>query len=103
MASITPSDSVVGIAATYLAKVADWDGVSQDVREALASAFEANDYSACIKDLSAKGIRPMPFINNLNKVGSHPISKRLARLIAIGDRSLKTFRMTRLGDNAYER
>ena len=52
-------------------EVANWDGESQDIDQALAAAFGADDYPECIKDLQAKNIDPSSYINNLDKVNSH--------------------------------
>jgi len=55
-------------AAIFLTKVANWDGNSQDVHEALAAAFDAKDYPECIKNLQAREIEPLLYVNNLDKV-----------------------------------
>jgi len=91
-------------AAISLTKVANWDGKSQEIREVLITAFDADDYLECIEDLGAQHIEPLSYINNLDKVGLSSISNRLARFITIGGRSLTRFRTTQnLGDDACGR
>lgn len=55
-------------ASALLTKVANWDGKSQDVHQVLTVAFEAEDYLDCIKNLQARGIEPLLYINCLDKV-----------------------------------
>ncbi|KAF9644933.1 kinase-like protein [Thelephora ganbajun] len=55
-------------ASISLKKIVDWDGKSQDIGQALATAFEADDYLDCIKDLPALDIDPLSYINNLDKI-----------------------------------
>lgn len=55
-------------ASVSLKKIVDWDGSSQDIHQALITAFEANDYQSCIKDLEAHGIEPLAYVNGLDKV-----------------------------------
>ena len=54
-----------------LTKVAHRDGTSQDINQVLATAFRADDYLDCIKDLQARNIDPLSYINGLDKAGSH--------------------------------
>ena len=51
-------------------KVANWDGESRDIGQALTAAFQADDYLECIKNLRARKIEPLSYINNLDKVSS---------------------------------
>ena len=91
-------------ASIFLMKVANWDGMSQEIHEALTAAFEANDYLECLKDLRARRIEPQLYINNLDKVSPYSVPKRLARFMTIGNRSLTASRPTpNSGDDAYER
>jgi len=91
-------------ASIFLMKVANWDGRSQEIHEALTAAFETKDYLECLKDLRARQIEPQLYINNLDKVSPYSIPKRLARFMTIGNRSLTAFRPTpNSGDDAYER
>ena len=55
-------------ASVPLAKVANWDGESQDFDQILTTAFEAEDYLDCIGNLQARGLDPLSYINNLDKV-----------------------------------
>ena len=58
-------------ASIFLKKVANWNGESQDIDQALTAAFGADDYLACIKDLRAHDIDPPSYINNLDQVSSY--------------------------------
>ena len=64
-----------------LAKVANWDGKSQDIHQVLVTAFEASDYLDCVKDLRAQNIEPLSYVNSLDKVSSRPILGYHIRLI----------------------
>jgi len=55
-------------AANYLIKIVDWDGTSQDIEQVLTAAFDAKDYLECIKDLRARNIEPLSYINSLDKI-----------------------------------
>ena len=89
--------------AISLTKVANWDGKSQEIHKKLITAFGAKDYTECIRNLRAQQIEPRLYINNLDKVSSYSIPKRLARFITIGGRSLTVSRPTQtLGDGAFE-
>jgi hypothetical protein len=59
-------------AKTSLMKVANWDGTSEGIIQAVATSFKADDYLACAENLKARGIDPQSYINNLDKVS--PIS-----------------------------
>ena len=67
-------------ASIYLKKVANWDGTSQDINQALVAAFEAKDYLDCIKDLRARNIEPLSYINGLDKASSYSIPRQWAWL-----------------------
>ena len=64
-------------AAISLVKIVNWDGTSQDVKQALTTAFGAEDYLDCIKDLRARNIEPLSYINSLDKVSSCSTMKGL--------------------------
>ena len=70
----TTVDSVS--ASSFLKKVANWDGRSQEIHEVLTAAFEAEDYLECIKDLRARRIEPSLYINKLDKVSPSSIPER---------------------------
>lgn len=55
-------------ASIWLNKLISWDGGSQDINQVLTAAFGAGDYLDCIKDLRARGIDPLSYINSLDKV-----------------------------------
>ena len=59
-------------ASTFLKKIADWDGETQDIdiHQTLTAAFNAPDYGYCIKNFTEKGINTSSYINNLDKVSS---------------------------------
>ena len=71
--SAMPTNTVS--ASVPLMKVANWDGRSQDINQAVTAAFEASDYLACVKDLKAHKINPQSYINRLDKVGSYSIPR----------------------------
>lgn len=50
--------------------VANWDGKSQGIDQVLTAAFNAEDYLECIKDLRARNVDPLSYVNSLDKVGS---------------------------------
>ena len=60
-------------ALTSLLAIVNWDGTSQDIEQALTTAFDAEDYRDCIKDLRGRNIEPLSYINSLDKVRSHSI------------------------------
>ena len=60
-------------ATPLLKKIADWDGETQDIYQTLTAAFKAPNYLHCIKNLEEKGINPLSYINNLDKVSSYLI------------------------------
>jgi len=59
-----------GSASISLMKIVNWDETSQDINQALIAAFDAKDYDECIEDLRARSIKPLSYINSLDKVGS---------------------------------
>jgi len=69
---VTPQSTSALISLT---KVAHRDGTSQDIDQVLATAFGADDYLDCIKDLQARNIDPSSYINGLDEVGSHSSPK----------------------------
>jgi len=71
-------------ASVLLMKISNWtSGTSQDVSQVLVAAFEAGDYLDCIKDLRARNIEPVSYINSLDKVGPHSVLKHRIRSITI--------------------
>ena len=68
-------------ASTPLYEIANWDGQSQDIVQVLTTAFEAEDYPHCIKNLAAQGIEPLSYINSLNKVRTHLIQMQLTQFV----------------------
>jgi len=56
-------------------KIIQRDGISQDTSQALIIAFEAEDYPDFLKNLRARGIDPLSYINSLDEVSSYPICK----------------------------
>ena len=58
-----------------LVKIAKWDGISRDIIQALITAFDAEDYPDCIRNLEAQGIKPLLYVNNLDKVYASPIPR----------------------------
>ena len=60
-------------------KLSKWAGTSQDISQVLTAAFEADDYLECIKDLRARNIEPLSYINSLDKVSPHSIPKHYIR------------------------
>ena len=63
-------------ASTSLKKIANWDGRSQDIYQVLSTAFGANDYLDCIKNLRARRVDPGSYINSLDKVRACQISRQ---------------------------
>jgi len=63
----------VATSVSSLIKVVNWDGESQDIYWVVTTAFDAEDYLDCIRNLRERGIDPVPYINNLDKVSSHSI------------------------------
>ena len=83
---ITSPDIMTGAifsASIFLKKVANWDGKTQDIYRTLAAAFEAADYLDCIKNLRARNIDPLSYINSLDKVGSCSIPTHQSLFITI--------------------
>ena len=60
-------------------KLSKWAGTSQDASQVLAAAFEADDYLECIKDLRARNIEPLSYINSLDKVSPPSIPRHHTR------------------------
>ena len=77
MTSQTDSASIL------LNKVVNWDGKSPDINQVLTTAFKAKDYLDCIRDLKGRGIDPVPYINNLDKVCAHLISTHQAQFLTV--------------------
>jgi len=91
-------------AVTFLMKVVNWDGKSQEIHEVLAAAFDAKDYLECIRDLQARQIEPLSYINNLDQVSSYSIPSTSLDLSRFADRLLMAFQPTRnFGKDAYGR
>ena len=72
-------------ASVPLREIADWDGVSQDldIHRVVTTAFEAEDYLECIKNLREREIDPESYINNLDKVCVCSISTRPAQFLRV--------------------
>lgn len=70
-------------ASVLLNQVVDWDGESPEIREVLITAFGADDYLDCIKDLPARGIDPVSYINSLDKARAHTISRMRVRILIV--------------------
>lgn len=77
------SDYPATSASKLLTVVANWDGKSRDISQVLAAAFKADHYLSCVKNLQAWNVEPSLYINNLDKVSSHPISAHPAWSITI--------------------
>jgi len=91
-------------ASIFLMKVANWDGKSEDIYNALTAAFDAKDYLNCIKDLPARNIEPLSYINNMDKVSSYSTSMGTLCSSRSGNRSSTVFEPTQICENdAYER
>jgi len=58
-------------ASILLMKISKWAGTSQDVSQVLTAAFDADDYPDRIRDLRARNIEPLSYINGLDKVSLH--------------------------------
>jgi hypothetical protein len=52
-------------------KVTNWDRISKDIEQVLATLFKAEDYPDCIKDLKTQNVDPLSYIDNLDKADSH--------------------------------
>ena len=70
-------------ALVFLNKIISWDGKSQDIIEALTTAFEAKDYLDCITNLKARGVEPLLYINILDKVCPLSTPTRCIRFTSI--------------------
>jgi hypothetical protein len=91
-------------ASISLIRVVDWDGTSGDIKQVLTAAFEAEDYLDCIKNLRARNIEPLSYIDSLDKVGSCSILEGTLDSLRFGDRSSTTFGPTQIyKSDAYER
>ena len=73
-----PTTTQVASASISLIKVVAWDGTSQDIKQALTAAFDANDYLECIRDLRGRDIEPLSYINSLDKVSLYSIRRHHA-------------------------
>jgi hypothetical protein len=65
----------------WLSDIVNWDGNSPDIDQLLTTAFGAKDYPESIKDLKARGIEPLSYINTLDKVCLHSIPSHQASLL----------------------
>ena len=81
-ASVIPTGHLLP-AATFLRKVAEWDGNSPNIDQVLTAAFEADDYLDCVNDLEAQNVDPLLYINSLDKVSSYSIPKQRTWLTAM--------------------
>ena len=66
-----------------LKTIANWDGTSREINQALTAAFEAHDYWDCIRNLVALEIDPQLYIDSLDQVCSYPIPEYHAWSITI--------------------
>ena len=57
-------------------EIANWDGKSQGIDQVLTALFGTEDYLDCIKNLRARNIDPVAYINSLDKVGSSSVLNR---------------------------
>ena len=86
-----------------LIKAVDWDGTSQDIKQVLTAAFDAEDYLDCIKNLRVRNIEPLSYIDGLDKVGSCSILEGTLDSPRFCNRSSTTFEPTRVYESdAYE-
>ena len=83
MPTTTTTTHAVSSASISLKKVANWDGKSQDIDQALTAAFGADDYLDCLKNLRAHDIDPPSYINNLDQVSPYSIRNHHALFIII--------------------
>ena len=91
-------------ASTPLIRVANWDGTSRDIKQALTAAFDAKDYLDCIKNLRARNIEPLSYIDSLDKVTPCLILGGTLNSPRFGDRSSIAFEPTRVyKSDVYER
>jgi len=91
-------------ASISLIKVAKWDGKSQDITQVLTTAFDAKDYLDCIKDLPARKVDPLSYIDNLDKVSSSSTLMGTLCSSRSGDRSSTVFEPTQIyEDDVFER
>ena len=63
-------------ASIWLSEVVNWDGKSPDIDRVLATAFGAEDYLDCVRNLQARGIDPLSYINSLDRVCTRSVSTR---------------------------
>ena len=85
--SLSPLPTVLStrkaFALVLLKKVAGWDGISEGISEVLTTAFGAEDYLDCVRNLEAHGIEPLSYIDNLDKVDSNLFRWRYSHLVQI--------------------
>lgn len=65
-ATLTPASQPS--ASVHLMSIVNWDGKSPGIKQTLAAAFQAANYLDCIRNLHAREIEPLLYINNLDKV-----------------------------------
>ena len=100
---VPATSQAVNSAATCLIKIANWDGKSQDIKQVLTAAFNAEGYLDCIKNLRARNVDPLSYIDSLDRVGSSPILWGTLDL-RFDDRSLTDLKPTQIyKSDAYER
>ena len=71
-------------ASKFLYEIANWDGDPETVTQLLAAAFGAEGYLECIKNLEAHGIRPLLYIDSLDKVSTHSILMQHTQFVTAG-------------------
>ena len=70
-------------ASKYLYEIANWDGDPTTVNQLLAATFGAKDYLECIKNLEAHGIRPLLYIDSLDKASAHSILMQHTQFVTV--------------------
>ena len=76
-------DSQTVSASFWLNEVVNWDGKSPNINRVLATAFGAEDYLDCVRNLQARGIDPLSYINSLDRVCTHSVSTRWTLFLTI--------------------
>lgn len=57
----------------WLENLVNWDKSCPDTDQVLTTAFGAEDYLECIKDLRKQRVDPLSYINNLDNVCAHRV------------------------------
>ena len=64
----------------WLENIVNWGKNCPNTDQVLTTAFEAEDYLECIKDLWKRGVDPLSYINNLGNVCAYRISMHRAQI-----------------------